>query len=153
MAISGTAMAIGSLIASAASAGATFMGTKAQGEAQAAQAETAAKQEELGAIQREADRKSDLAKAMASQIASAGTKGIQAFSGSPLSVLEADIESEKVATDRDKFNTQMGAMTSRLSGQIAEKQAGTSAGIGLLSDTISLAQKVPTTFKSSKEGD
>ncbi len=63
--------------------------------------EFAAKQENLAAVQREADRKERLARAMASQTASAGSRGVAVFEGSPLSVLQEDVRREEEATERD----------------------------------------------------
>ena len=99
------------------------------------EAETAARQEELGAVQRESDRKQALARALASQNAAAGAKGIMAFEGSPLSVLQADIEAEEEATQRDIYQSKLAAMTARARGSIAKKQAYTQSAIGLLGDT------------------
>ena len=64
---------------------------KKAGRARNAQAKVAAKQEEVAAIGREADRKGRLATAMASQTAAAGASGIAAFEGSPLTILNEDI--------------------------------------------------------------
>lgn len=108
--------------------------------------EVAAKGEELGAIQREADRKGRLAEAIASQTASAGARGIAAFEGSPLSVLEADIEKEQVATERDIFQTRLSALTKRTRGRLAEKTAKAGAAFSLLGDvgkSLQLAKASP----------
>ena len=104
----------------------------------------AAKAEELGAVQREADRKAKLASALASQTASTGARGIAAFEGSPLSILEEDIRREGVATQRDVFETRLGALTSRARGKITGKQLRTQANIGLLTDIQSAAKTAGT---------
>lgn len=104
--------------------GAMRMSHKAQktaGQIESMEAETMARQEELGAIQREADRKHRLARALSSQIASAGAKGIAAFEGSPLALLEEDIKREETATERDVFQTKLSAMTLRTRGRIRER--------------------------------
>lgn len=98
------------------------------------ESETMAKQEELGVVQREADRKESLARAMASQTAAAGAKGISAFEGSPLSVLEADIAAEETATDRDAFMSKLSSLTTRAKGNIAKKQTTSGAFTGLIND-------------------
>ena len=110
------------------------------GEIAAREAEFTAGQVELGATQREADRKEVLARAMASQTASAGARGIAAFEGSPLSILEADIAAEETATERDVFMSELQAMTLRARGQIAKSSARTSATIGLGKDFLELAK-------------
>ena len=109
-----------------------FQQTKAAGKIAQGEAKVAAKQEELAATSREVDRKERLAQAIASQNASAGAKGVAAFEGSPLTVLQEDIRREETATQRDKFQSQLAASTLRARGSIARKQARTAANIGLL---------------------
>lgn len=99
-----------------------------------------ARQAELGAIQREGDRKSRLADALASQNALSGARGIAAFEGSPLTILTADIAAEEKATERDAFSTELEAFTSRARGSSAQKAAKTSANIGLLQSASSFSQ-------------
>ena len=113
---------------------------KESGRITAQESRIAAGQIELGAVQREADRKDRLAKAMASQNAAAGAKGIAAFEGSPLSILEADIRAEETATERDIFQTNLAALTTRVRGQIAKSSAARGATIGLIGDFSKLAQ-------------
>jgi len=115
--------------------------TRAQGKIAAREAETAAKQEELLAVAREADRKERLARVMASQNASAGSRGVAAFEGSPLTILQEDIRREGEATQRDEFMTKLNAMTLRSKGLIAKKQAAAGAFIGLLSDIQKRAER------------
>lgn len=103
------------------------------------EASLAAKAEELAATSREADRKSSLAVALASQIAESGAKGVSAFEGSPLTIIEADIKAEAGATQRDIFQTRISALTKREKGKIQSRQIKTGANIGLLSDTGKLA--------------
>jgi len=81
-----------------------------------------ASQEELQATQREADRKARLAEALASQNAEAGAKGIKAFEGSPLTILQEDIRREEVATERDAFGSQLAAMSERFRGRTGAGQ-------------------------------
>ncbi len=111
---------------------ASFGLQRAQGDIARGEAEVAAKSEEAAGVQREADRKSALAEALASQNAAAGTAGIAAFEGSPLSVMQEDIRRESVSTERDVFQTQLKAMTLRARGKIAQRQAKTGAALGLL---------------------
>jgi hypothetical protein len=103
-------------------------------EIQSAEAETSAQGEELSAKQREVDRKSRLASALASQNAQAGAKGIAAFEGSPLTILEADIKSEEEATQRDVFQSKLRAEAIRSGAKVKEKYMKLGAGVGLLSD-------------------
>ena len=126
----------------ATSVGASLMqarATRKAGDIAAGESEIEAQQEELGAIQREADRKGDLARALASQTASAGARGLVAFSGSPLAILQEDIKAEEVATERDVFGSRLAALTTRKKGQVAKSTARTSATLGLLGDVGKLA--------------
>ena len=95
---------------------------KAAGRQAAREAEIVAKQEEVGAIQREADRKARLSEALATQSATVGASGIAAFEGSPLTILEESIKAEETATERDIYMTRLSAMSTRAKGQM-EKQA------------------------------
>ena len=98
------------------------------------ESETAARQEELGATAREADRKSRLAEALASQNAQAAAGGIAAFEGSPLSILESDIATEKQATERDIFQSRIKAEALRSGGKIRAQQLRAGSALGLLGD-------------------
>lgn len=120
---------------------------KSESQFTARQMEVEAKGEELGAIQREADRKQRLSKAIASQIAGAGARGIAAFEGSPLAVLQEDIRTEEVATERDIFSSRLSALTKRvgaqgaiLSGKGKSRIAKTQAAFGLLGDASKVAE-------------
>jgi hypothetical protein len=121
-------------------AGLQFQQRTTAAKAAEGEAKVAAQQEELGAIQREADRKGRLASALASQTASAGARGVAAFEGSPLSVLEEDIRREGVATERDIFQTRLAVLTGRARGKIARKQLTSQARVGLLSDVQEAAK-------------
>ena len=77
-----------------------------------------AEQEDLGAKQREADRKERLSIALASQNAAAGAKGVAAFEGSPLTILKEDIQREATATERDKFSTGLASLTAKSRGKV-----------------------------------
>lgn len=106
------------------------------------ESETEAQQIELAAIQREADRKEQLAAALASQIATSGIRGISAFEGSPLTILQADIEREEMATKRDIMQSRIAAMTTRARGTIAKETARAGAGLTLLSGASSIGMDV-----------
>ena len=115
------------------------------------QTKIAAKQEELGAIQREGDRKRRLAESLASQNAQAGASGIAAFEGSPLTVLSEDIRRESVATERDRFETKGRKLQQRISGisarsrgKMAKSSARSSANLGLLSGIGQAASFAPS---------
>jgi hypothetical protein len=114
------------------SAAAQYSSTKSAGNIQRMESEAEAEMEELGATQREADRKARLAEALASQVAGAGAAGISAFEGSPLTILNADIEAEQKATQRGKFSTDLRAATIRMRGRTAQKMAKQQAQLGLL---------------------
>ncbi len=118
-----------------------FQSARAASEVQRSEAETAASEEELGATQREADRKQRLAAALASQSAMAGAGGIAAFEGSPLAILEADIGTEKEATQRDIYQTKLKAESIRSSAAIRERMMKQQAVYGLLGDIGSTAMQ------------
>ncbi len=105
------------------------------------EANVEAKGEELRAVQGEADRKNRLARSLASSIAGFGAKGVKAFSGSPLAILQEDIEVEKVATERDKFNKSMNANSIRARGKSAKAGAKVSS-FGTISSGLLGAAKV-----------
>ena len=111
----------------------SFGGARAQGDIARGEAEVAAKSEEAAGVSRESDRKSRLAEALASQNAAAGAGGIAAFEGSPLSVMNEDIRRAETASTRDAFQTKLRSMTLKAGGKIAQRQAKTGAGIGLIS--------------------
>lgn len=118
-----------------------FGATRQAGAQEQYEAEQEAKLEETAAIQREADRKQRLSQALASQIASSGARNIVAFEGSPLAVMQEDINREKVATERDVFGAKLGAMTKRARGSSAKRAADYSAFGGLIGDTVRLAER------------
>ncbi len=111
-----------------------FNMTRAGGKIERMELETAAEMEELGATQREADRKARLAEALASQIASAGASGVSAFEGSPLTILQADIAKEEKATQRDVFMTGLKSEAYKMRGKMAEKIAKQKATMGLMAN-------------------
>lgn len=92
--------------------------TKKAARIEARDAEMAAQQIELEQVQREADRKERLARSMATTIASAGASGVAALEGSPLSVLQQSVRNEQRATQRDKYMSDLKAMTSRYRGRM-----------------------------------
>ena len=94
---------------------------KAQADIAVGESKVQAEQEELGATQREADRKERLAIALSSQNASAGSSGIAAFEGSPLTIMKEDVRREEVATERDRFSSQLAGMTAKSRGKIKSK--------------------------------
>ena len=126
------AIAGGSLITQGLATGRSAAYQRTQGKIAYREAEIEAKQIELAAIQREADRKAELARAMASQIAYSGIRGVSAFEGSPLTLLQADIEAEETATQRDIMQSKLAAMTTRARGRIAKETAKAGAGLSLL---------------------
>jgi len=113
------------------------------GSASVREAELTAQTQELAATQRESDRKERLAKAMATANAQAGAAGIAAFEGSPLTILQQSIEAEQTATERDRFNTRISALTTRARGQTARTASRIGAGVSLLQGSVKVAQLVP----------
>lgn len=93
---------------------------KAQADIAVGESKVQAEQEELGATQREADRKERLAIALASQNAAAGASGIAAFEGSPLTIMKEDVKREAVATERDRFSSQLAGMTALSKGKVKQ---------------------------------
>lgn len=94
---------------------------QAQASIAVGESKVAAEQEDLGAKQREGDRKERLAIALASQNAAAGAKGVAAFEGSPLTILKEDIRRESVATERDIFSSKLASMTAKSRGKVQSK--------------------------------
>lgn len=113
------------------------------GRTAAREAELSAQVQETAATQREADRKEALAKAMATANAQAGASGIAAFEGSPLTILQQSIENEQTATERDRFNTRISALTTRARGQSFRTQTQVGAASSLLRGGSAAAQLIP----------
>jgi len=134
-----TALMIGSMGLMAYSAAGQYSGTKAAGEMQRMEYEAQAELEELAATQQEGDRKARLAEAMASQVAGSGASGIAAFQGSPLTILQADMEAEQRATQRGRFQSGLAAEGFRMKGKVGEKMSAQQAKLGLLSNISSMA--------------
>lgn len=109
---------------------------------QQAQAEIAAKQQELQVVQREADRKDRLASALSTLSARSGAGGVSAFSGSPLTILQDSIERERVGTERDVFQTSLSTLAVRSTARARRRSAQQSAGLGLLQTAGSAAGSV-----------
>ena len=133
-------MATAALIVSAAAGLASAATKQTQSSIEAGQAEVAAKTEELRLVQREADRKDRLASALATQNAMAGAKGIAAFEGSPLTVLEDSIQRGQTASQRDRFSTELGVLAQRSSARIRRKFQGINTRLGLLQQASSMSQ-------------
>ena len=95
------------------------------------EANVQSKQIETAAASREADRKAGLAEAVASQAAAAGSSGIQ-FEGSPLTILDEDIRKEEEASQRDIFQSRIGAQAAEARGSVERRLANSKAAAGLL---------------------
>jgi len=131
--------------ATVASAGASLLSVSTQlsaGKTAAKEAEASAQIEEVAATAREADRKDALASALATANAQAGASGIL-FEGSPLTVLEESIRSEETATERDRFNTRISALTTRARGQTSKRIGQAGAATSLLQGISTTAQLIP----------
>lgn len=113
------------------------------GRTAAKDAEISAQIQETAATQREADRKENLARSLATANAQAGASGIAAFEGSPLTILQESIKAEETATERDQFNTRISALTTRARGQTAKRTARVGAFQSLLQGASSGAQLIP----------
>ena len=115
------------------------------------EAELSAQTAELGATQRESDRKERLASALATANAQAGASGIAAFEGSPLTILQESIKAEETATERDMFNTRISALTTRARGKSAQGTARIGAVSTLLKGGAQAAQ-LGGSLSASKHG-
>jgi hypothetical protein len=113
------------------------------GKAAASEAKLTARTQELGATQREADRKERLASALATANAQAGAAGIAAFEGSPLTILQESIKAEETATERDQFNTRIASLTTRARGASAQGASQLGAMTSLMQGGSNTAQLVP----------
>ena len=113
------------------------------GKTAARESELTAQTQEVAATQREADRKNRLAEALATANAQAGASGIRAFEGSPLTILNQSIANEETATERDLFNTRIGALTTRARGQTAKRAGQIGAATSLLKGGAQAAQLMP----------
>jgi len=117
--------------------------TRAKGKMEKGEAEVGAAQEETAAASREADRKSALSRAIASQNASGGARGV-GLTGSVMSVMKEDMRREAEDTQRDQFMTGLRADAMRKKGDIAMKQAGINATMGLLGTAASMMAAAPS---------
>lgn len=135
-------MATAALVVSAVAGLASAATKQTQAGIEEGQAEVAAKTEELRLVQREADRKDRLASALATQNAMAGAKGIAAFEGSPLTILEDSIQRGETASERDRFSTELGVLAQRSGARIKRKFQGINARLGLLQQASSMSQSI-----------
>lgn len=133
MAAAALIMSMGAGLASAAT-------KETQADIEAGQAEVAAKNEELRLVQREADRKDRLASSIATQNAMAGAKGIAAFEGSPLTILEDSLKRERTASERDRFSTEMNVLAGRVTARTRRKMQGINTRLSLLKTASSASQ-------------
>ena len=131
-------MAVAAIVAGAASL-ASFATKRSQAKIERGQAEVAAKQQELQVLQREADRKDRLAASISSQNALAGAKGISAFEGSPLTILNDSMTREATATGRDQFSTSLNVLAMRGSARNRQVFSNIGANLSLLQSASSLA--------------
>jgi len=113
------------------------------GRTAAKEAELSAQTAELGATQREVDRKERLAQALATANAQAGAAGIAAFEGSPLTILQESIKAEETATERDLFNTRISALTTRAKGRSAKSIGMLEGATSLFKGGAKTAQLIP----------
>lgn len=76
-----------------------------------------AQQIKLNALSREADRKDALSRALSSANAASGTKGIAAFEGSPLAILDEMERSTAEESTRDKYMSDLASTTAKYRGR------------------------------------
>ena len=94
----------------------------------------------LQSLSREADRKEALAKAMATANAASGTRGIAAFEGSPLAVLnrlESDVDKDQ---ERDDFMTGLAKTTSKYRGRTRKAGYQSQGAQSLISSGLQLME-------------
>jgi hypothetical protein len=58
---------------------------------------------------------------LAAQNALAGARGIAAFEGSPLTVLEDSLQRERTASERDRFSTELNVLAGRSTAKARRK--------------------------------
>lgn len=133
-------MAVTSLVVGLATSLAGAAMKEGQASLERDEAEIAAKQEELAVKQREADRKDRLAGALATQNAMAGARGVAAFEGSPLTVLQDSIEREQLATERDTFSTRMQTMGMRQVARTRQRHQRYASAASLFQSAYPIAQ-------------
>ena len=102
----------------------------------------AAEMEDVAAMQRETDRKLDLARAVSSTRAAASGSGILGNVGSPLSVIEQQIEQSQIDTERDKFNTKIAQQSARYRAAAQAGQIRGQAGLSLLKSGVNAASTI-----------
>lgn len=105
------------------------------------EAETDAAQMETATAAREADRKTDLARAIASQNSQAGASGI-ALSGSPLTIINEDISREQQASERDQLQSRLGVAATKSRGTQARQRGQNLATASLLKGAAQAAPLV-----------
>lgn len=103
------------------------------GEAAKQEGKLAAKQIDVGVTAREADRKEQLARAMATTIAQSGAKGVSAFEGSPVSVISEGLRLEGQASERDKFTSDLQKLTAKARGRVAKQSIRAQSSANLFS--------------------
>jgi len=140
-------MAAAPLIVAAGSSLLAAASTERQSSLESSQAEVAASQQDLQVTQREADRKDRLANSLATQNALAGAKGIAAFEGSPLTILEDSIERERVATERDVFSTELNNLAMRSTAK-SRRRASQIGNVASLAQRGSQLSQIGTSSKA-----
>ena len=113
-------------------AGLSFVQQSGAASMAAREGQLAAEMEDVAALQRETDRKLELARAVSTTRARASGAGIAVNVGSPLAIIEQQIEQEKIDTERDKFNAKIAAQSARYRGAAEAGQLRGQAGISLL---------------------
>lgn len=119
---------------------ASLAAKESQASLEEGQAEVAAKTEELRLKQREADRKDRLASALAAQNAMAGARGVAAFEGSPLTILQDSLERERTATERDVFSTELSNLALRSGAKAKRRMSQINARLGFFQSSMGVAQ-------------
>ena len=99
-----------------------------------------ARQIKLNALSREADRKENLAKAMASANAASGTKGIAAFEGSPLAILDQMEKTSDRDTQRDEYMSGLAAKTAKYRGRQTSLGYQSQAPQSLINNSLQFMQ-------------
>lgn len=87
------------------------------GKTQKGEYDLEAKQIELGATQREADRKERLSRALGTMSARSSANGVSGFEGSPMAVMQEESRLADVAQERDAFMSQLQSMTAKARGR------------------------------------
>lgn len=121
-----------------------FMQARNQAKTIEAEGKLNALQEDVRITAEEADRKTLLADALASQAASAAGRGISAFEGSPLTVMAETSRRSQVEGERNRFSSEVAKQAGLYRARTASNQIKSQSLLQLGKDLESRASGFPT---------